>query len=246
MSGFIDIHSHFLPAVDDGVRTVHESIALLRALSQAGFSHVVATPHIRPAMFPNNATSLRQAYALLLSQISNEPNLPSALSLAAEHFLDDEVFQILMRNEGLKYGKGRSALIEFSPEQIPHALHARLFDLRKQRIRPVIAHPERYQFFWQNPKAMAETIRRAGGVLLLDIAALEGKYGRKAQQTAETLVELHAYYAACSDAHRPEDVECVERSIKKLRTQWGEHELVRLLQQGPQEILDGCILDEYD
>lgn len=245
MSGFVDLHCHYIPAVDDGVRREDDSIALLRGLFSVGFVHVVATPHIRPSMFDNSPARLREAFAALSPRLAREAGLP-AVSLAAEHFFDDIVYSLLVRGEGLPYGVGRSVLVEFANERLPLALKERFFDLRMKRLRPVVAHPERYEAISRDPRAGSEGLRRAGGVLLLDIAALVGKYGTRAERTAEALLEQQAYYAACSDAHRPEDVEQVGRAIDRLRSLHGEAMLTQLLVTGPKQILAGQILDAFD
>jgi protein-tyrosine phosphatase len=210
-----------------------------------GFDHVVATPHIRPSMFDNSPSRLRDAFVALGPRLSREEGLPS-VSLAAEHFFDDIVHALLLRGEGLAYGKGRAVLVEFAYERMPVAISARFFDLRMKRLRPVVAHPERYEDFHKDPERASESMRRAGGVLLLDLAAVEGKYGTRAQRTAEELLELDAYYAACSDSHRPEDAEIVGRAISTIERRFGIDIIKRLLQDGPQQILEGRIFDAYD
>lgn len=246
MRGFVDLHCHYVPRVDDGVRSEADAVALLRGLRAVGFDHVVATPHIRPSMFDNDAAALTQAYAALSDHLAREEGLPSR-SLAAEHFFDDVVFGRLMRKQGLAYGeKKRAVLVEFSSELLPVALHSRFFDLRRNLLRPVVAHPERYEPFWRKPGEAQEAMRRAGGVLLLDVAALEGKYGTRARDCAEALLEQKAYYAACSDAHRPEDAEVVGRAIEKLEKFVGQKEANRLLADGPRQILEARILDAFD
>lgn len=249
MSGYFDLHCHYVPGVDDGVRTLDDSLAMLRALRGIGFDTVVATPHMRPALWDNQAAPLRAAFegvrtAVEAARAAGDP-LP-AIELSAEHFLDDVVYGRLLKGDGLPYRAGRSMLIEFAYESLPVNLAARFFDLRMKRLRPVIAHPERYEPFWKKPAAAAETMRRAGGVLLLDVAALVGKYGRKAMQTAETLLEEGAYYAACTDSHAPSDVPVMGEAIARLRALTDEDEVDRLFRKGPKEILEGRIFDEYD
>jgi len=252
MRGFVDLHCHYLPAIDDGARSEDEGLAMLRALFEVGFDHVVATPHMRPALWDNRAPHLREVYAGMVERIEREKAaspgkkvLPDT-TLAAEHFFDDIVYGLMVGAQGLPYTAGRSILVEFAYESLPVQIEARFFDLRRKRLRPIVAHPERYEPFWRKPQKAAETMRRAGGVLLLDIAALDGKYGSKAQRTAEELVEEGAYYAACSDAHRPEDAIAVGKSITRLEKMMGKEEVTRLLTTGPREILEGRILDVYD
>jgi len=245
MRGLVDLHCHYIPAVDDGVRTEDDSVALLRGLRAVGFDHVVATPHIRPSMFDNSPTRLREAFAALGPRLAREQDLPTT-SLAAEHFFDDIVHGLLVRGEGLPYGNGRAALVEFAYEQMPVNIAARFFDIRMKRLRPVVAHPERYESFHKDPERASESMRRAGGVLLLDLAAVEGKYGTRAQRTAEELLELDAYYAACSDAHRPEDAAQVGVAIQTIERRFGAAMVQKLLQDGPKQILEGRIFDAFD
>jgi protein-tyrosine phosphatase len=245
MQGFIDLHCHYLPAVDDGVKTAEDGRALLLALRGIGFAHVVATPHMRPALWDNQAPALREAYAAFASSVQGRPEFPTT-ALSAEHFFDDVTYGRLARGEGLPYEKGRTVLVEFPYESLPVGLAARFFDLRMKRLRPVVAHPERYEPFWKGPEKAAESMRRAGGVLLLDVAALVGKYGSRAQRAAEELVRCAAYYGACSDAHRPGDVDEVAGGIARLRALAGDDELRRLLVTGPGEILAGRVFDAFD
>ena len=254
MRGLVDLHCHYLPNVDDGVRSEDDGVALLRALASVGFEHVVATPHMRPALWDNGAAMLRDAYASMRARLDREIESSTAegahglptTSLAAEHFFDEKIYAALMDGQGLPYGVGRAVLVEFSNEQLPVALAARFYDLRRKRLRPVVAHPERYEPFWRKPAEAAVTMRRAGGVLLLDVGALDGKYGSKAQRTAEALVDDDAYYAACSDAHREDDVGPVSRGIEKLRARVGDEGADLLLRVRPRSILEGKILDAYD
>jgi hypothetical protein len=75
MRGFIDLHCHWIPGIDDGARTVDEGVAMLERLHAAGFDTVVATPHTRPGMFENDATGLRAAFAAARPERA-EPAVP--------------------------------------------------------------------------------------------------------------------------------------------------------------------------
>src|SRR5690349_9204239 len=148
MRGFIDLHCHWVAAIDDGARTTADSAALLRALFEAGFSTVVATPHMRPGMFDNTAESLRGAFDRTRAALPAGPGLP-AVHLASEHFFDDVVFDRIVGGMALPYpcftpaeaAKGkRSALVEFPTTGFPARITHRIFDMMRRKIRPVIAH----------------------------------------------------------------------------------------------------------
>jgi protein-tyrosine phosphatase len=237
--GFIDLHSHWVAGIDDGARDVEGSLALIRGLRSVGFDRVVATPHMRPGMFDNTAAALRRAYDATRAAIATAPDLP-ALDLSSEHFFDDIVFQRFMDGDVLLYPGGHAALVEFPTRGFPTHIAHRFFDLMRRRVRPVIAHPERYEPVWKDA-AILDPLMDGGAVLLLDVAALAGKYGRAPRKAAEQLLEAGYYQAACSDAHGVKDVKDVADGIKKLFDQAGKEEATFLLSEGPREILEDRI-----
>ena len=239
MTGFVDLHCHFVPGIDDGARTTDEGVALLRALKTTGFDSVVATPHMRPRMFDNTKAELVAAFAGFEQSVRDLPDLPR-ISLSSEHYFDDVVWKRLLDGDGLPYPGGKAVLLEFYDMDFMPAIAARLFDLRRRKLVPVIAHPERYRCFWESHERLSELVD-SGTVALLDVAALVGKYGKEPQRCARQLLDDDLYHAACSDAHRPEDVEDVEDGIAYLAKRYGDDEVERLLVSGPQEILEGRV-----
>jgi protein-tyrosine phosphatase len=261
MRGFVDLHCHWVANIDDGPRTADAGLAMLRQLYQVGFEDVVATPHMRPGMFDNDRQRIERAFEAMQPTLSAySPRLPT-VHLASEHFFDDVVFGRLLRGEALPYrpravvgpdrarqGSGRppcgdggiaarrAVLVEFGSGPFPLQAQHRFFDLRRSGLVPVLAHPERYEPVWQDD-ACLDPLLDAGAHLLLDVCALVGKYGRAPQRAAEKLLEEDAYEAACSDAHRPEDVDVVAKAIERLEGLMGATEAGRLLADGPRGIL---------
>lgn len=238
MSGFVDLHCHWVAGIDDGAKTPEDGVAMLRALGQLGFGRVVATPHMRPGLFDNTRESLSAAYARMLPHLG--AGLPE-VDLSSEHYFDDVVFGRLMDDAALPYPGGRAVLLEFYESDFPFSLDRRFADLRlKKRLLPVIAHPERYQRIWREPDVL-ERLVDAGAAALLDTAALVGKYGRKPKKTAEELLERGLYHAACSDAHRVADVAEVAAGIERIERLYGREEVDFLFREGPLALLSGRI-----
>lgn len=245
MRGFVDLHCHWVPNIDDGARTVEAGLTMLRGLKKAGFDRVVATPHMRPGMFDNDRTAIESAFASMRDQVSGHAgqDLPEIL-LASEHWFCDVVFTRLLGGEALPYpalgpslrGGRRGVLVELPPQAFPPRLEQRFFDLSRAGLRPVLAHPERYQPVWKDDRCL-DPLLDAGAFLLMDVCALAGKYGRASQHAAEKLLDDEAYEAACSDAHRPEDVDVVLESIALLEKRVGRNEAERLLGSAPRAIL---------
>jgi protein-tyrosine phosphatase len=247
--GFVDLHCHWVAAIDDGARTPDEGLEMLRQLRQVGFDAVVATPHMRPGMFDNDRHRIERAFAAMQPILSAHPAMPT-VHLASEHFFDDVVFGRLVRGEALPYrawGDGAtsspvalaSVLVEFGPGAFPVRAQNRFFDLRRAGLQPVLAHPERYDPVWKDDSCL-DPLLDAGAHLLLDVCALVGKYGRAPQRAAEKLLEEDAYEAACSDAHKPRDVEMVAQAIERLEALVGSDEARRLLAEAPRRILHGA------
>ncbi len=232
----IDLHCHFLPGIDDGAPTAADGVAMLEGLKALGFSHVVATPHMRPGMFDNEAQGLTAAFEQFLPHLTGR-SVP-VVSLASEHYFDDSVYTRLMKGEALPYPGGRAALLEFYEIDFPPIIEQRLFDLRRHRILPVIAHPERYRKFWDKPEALERLVDQ-GVATLLDCMALIGKYGRRPQRAAEELLERELYQAACTDLHRPADVASVAKSLALIEKRYGKSEVDFLFREGPTALLKG-------
>jgi protein-tyrosine phosphatase len=228
--GFVDLHSHVLPGVDDGAESVAEAVALARGLRTLGFTCLVATPHMRPGLFDPDPQALVAALRELREALGASG--PRVL-LAGEHFLDDEVWTRIGEGRGRPYPNGRSILVEISTVGPgPARLSEQLFRLRVGGLRPVLAHPERCAAF-QDDLERIEELRRAGVATALDLTSLVGQGGRGSRKTAERLLERELYDVACSDLHAERELEELARAVERLRKLMGDDGLDRLLHRNP-------------
>lgn len=237
MSGYIDLHLHYVPSVDDGARSVEEAVALCRALKGIGYERLVTTPHIRSGMFENRRVGLEQAFASFSQLAAALPDMP-ALGLSAEHHCD-AVLLDLMREDGLlPYPGARAILIEFGYESLPIAVEQVLFKLALKRLRPIIAHPERCAPLFRKTSPIDRLLDQDVG-LQLDLMALTGKYGRSPRAAAERMLEEGVYTIAASDTHSPDDVPEVAKGIERLYKLVGDDEAMILLADNPRCLLEG-------
>jgi protein-tyrosine phosphatase len=241
LTGLCDLHCHYVPSVDDGVGTLEDGVRLCRRLAEIGYTTVVATPHMRSGMFDNDRPTLVAAYEAFRQAVTGESGLPE-LGLGCEHFFDETFMARLGRGETLPYPGGHAALIEFPPDRLPLALDENLFRMRVRGLRPVIAHPERYAPIWSNADALAHLVER-GSLALLDTMALVGKYGKKPRLAAERMLESGLYFAACTDSHKPADVDLVAQAIERLLELCGAEGAQQLLDEHPRQILAGSVAD---
>ena len=237
MSEYVDLHCHWIAGIDDGARTADEGLQMLRALKQIGFGEVIATPHMRPGMFDNERVDLTSAFERMQPHLEPTTDLPS-VGLSSEHYFDSTVFDRILADQALPYPGQRAILLEFYPVAFPAQVDRRLVDIRRHKLLPVIAHPERYEQVWEQPELL-ERLVDLGVATLLDTAALEGKYGRRPKRCARDLLERGLYHAACSDAHRPGDVALVKAGMAWIKKEYGEEEVDFLFREGPRAILAG-------
>lgn len=241
MSGFVDLHCHWVALIDDGAPSVAAGIEMLAGLAELGFERVIATPHMRPGLFDNTRSDLVSAYERMLPELARRAGMPR-VGLASEHYFDDVVFRRILDGQAMPYPAERAILLEFYEIGFPITVEQRLFDLLTRRLLPVIAHPERYHAVWRDAASL-ERIVDMGCAALLDVAVFAGKYGKKPRRCAEQLLERGLYHAACSDAHRPEDMRAVAEGMRWVERHYGAQALSYLFEEGPGALLDGRLPD---
>ncbi len=212
---------------------------MCRGLGQLGYRTLVATPHIRTAMFDNDRAGLEHAHTAFRAATRGLDGIP-LLALAAEHFCDDVFWSLFEGGSALPYPGGHALLLELPPERFPLGLAARCFQMQVRGVRPVIAHPERYPPLFRSSEPVAKLLD-AGVLAQLDLMSLVDQYGRAPRKAAERMLREGAYYLACSDCHRPEHLERVAAGIERLRRLVGDEHAHRLLADHPAGILEGRI-----
>ena len=193
--GFTDWHSHILPAVDDGVRSVEEALEILHGYEAPGMKTVWLTPHIMEDM-PNTPESLKRKFEELQTAYSGRIEL----HLAAEHMLDNLFDERLDGNDLLPIGRrGNHLLVETSYFNPPLDLEGTLCRIRSRGYYPLLAHPERYVYMSRKDY---RRLHEAGVRFQLDLFTLAGMYGKRAMECAGWLLEQGFYDAAGTDIHR--------------------------------------------
>lgn len=237
MSGYIDLHLHYVPSVDDGVRSVEEGLRLCAGLRSIGYEKLISTPHIRAGMFDNRRAGLQLAFATFVDAAQQAPDMPQ-IGLSAEHHCDSVLLELLRDDGLLPYPGARAILVEFGYDSLPVAVEQVLFKLALKQLRPVIAHPERCAPLFRRTEPLDRLLDQDVG-LQLDLMALTGKYGRSPRSAAERMLEEGVYTIAASDAHSPDDVPEVAKGIERLHKLVGDEEALLLLSENPRRLLEG-------
>lgn len=208
-----DMHSHLLPGLDDGAETVAHSLDLLRELRELGFRKLIMTPHIMGDFYKNTPEGVRAALAELRAAAEAAGLGDVELACAAEYYLDEWLGRKLAAGTELLTfgGEQRYLLFETSFLNEPLNLHATIFDLQAAGYRPVLAHPERYVYYYGR-FAEIEKLRHQYGVLLqLNLNSLAGYYSPAARQVAEKLIDNGMVDFVGTDTHHLRHTEALAR-----------------------------------
>jgi len=236
MSHYVDLHSHYLPNLDDGATGIEMSMQMVRAITSLGFTDLYATPHQRAGMFMPERPAIDAAFQQVRGELAAAGAAPR-IGLAAENFWDDVFHGRLRQRTVPTYDDTKTFLFEVNPQLMPPSLENELFQIHTSGYLPVMAHPERYVAIQRDP-SLAERLGRHAA-MLVDLAALEGAHGKMEMKTARRLVLEGLAHAAASDVHRPEDQTSVAAGMAWIRKQRGQEALDRMLDENPRHLLAG-------
>ena len=198
----VDIHCHILPGVDDGARTLEESLEMARISAESGVEMIIATPHCNiPCSYQPNYLSeeLLEYFAAFREQLRQE-QIPVALGLGSEVYCTSQLRRLLEQRMLLPLAGSRYLLVEFPFHGPLYMMDDLLAQVAAEGLVPVIAHPERYEALQQEPFA-AERWFQQGYVIQLNKGSILGDMGRSARDTAYWLLDNGLAHVVASDAH---------------------------------------------
>jgi protein-tyrosine phosphatase len=197
-----DLHSHILPGVDDGASTLNDGLNMLWKAVECGVTIQVLTPHIDQCRYKNTRNSLELRYWEFYDMVE-EAKIPIELHLAAEIRICNEIMQMVDDDKipWLGYCNGeKSFLLEFPQNSIPLGSINLIQWLRKERILPVIAHPERNLVFQKHPSRLKPFLD-AGCPLQVTSRSITGGFGKMAQKLAFDLLKKNLVKVIATDCH---------------------------------------------
>lgn len=201
MTAYIDIHTHILPAMDDGPKSWEDAIQMCRIAVDDGIKTIVLTPHIHKGVYWFKNTEISEK-ANQLKKHLKEHDIPLDITTGADVHLGPETMPLIKKgiysiNPGKKY-----VLVEFPDENIPQKIEDNIFNLLIQGITPILTHPERNHEIQRNPQKLFELVSR-GLYTQVTSSSITGGFGIKARKTVEILVRHRLAHIIASDAHSP-------------------------------------------
>lgn len=214
----IDLHSHILPGIDDGARSMDIALKMAEQAVECGITHMACTPHIHKGYFDNTPQTIEASYRQFSAAVEHA-SIPLNLSFAAEVRVN-ELIPLWFKSQSLPFlGKWKDKhvlLLEMPHSHIPQGLDALVKWLLRNNVQPIIAHPER------NRELLAEQhkfawLQRTGCLFQVTAGALTGRFGEKVQDFAHSLMSERSFHIVASDTHdlerRPNDMKAAYSEV---------------------------------
>ena len=214
-----DVHSHFIPGIDDGAQTMEDSVALIREFYTLGYKKVITTPHVISDAYRNTPEIILSGLEKVRVALKTQ-GIPIQVEAAAEYYLDFDFSRKLEQEKLLTFGDNY-LLFEVSYVNPPDNLDQVIFKLQTNGYKPVFAHPERY-LFWSNNFERYVQLKEKGLLFQLNINSLTGYYSAETKQIALQLIEKNMIDFLGSDCHHGGHVNLIktkaiyENGLRKL------------------------------
>lgn len=240
--GFMDIHVHILPGLDDGAKTERDAIAMANIAAKCGTAGVVATPHVDPSCLPpgcSQVEAVRRAVASLQESIDSY-GISIQVMPGTEIAMAPGLVAYLTRGEVIPVSdSGKYVLVELPFQTIPSYVEEEIFSMAAHGYIPIIAHPERNAEVIRNPNILIPFLE-AGALAHVNAGSLVGREGQRPQQTAEILLGHGLAHIIASDGHSATSRQPrLDRAFEIASRLVGEDEALKMVRDIPRAITLG-------
>lgn len=235
----IDLHTHILPGVDDGVKTMDDAVDFARVAAADGVSTIVATPHYREGFYINARADVLAGVAALNGRLLVEKIPISVLPGAEVHISADLVARVKSGHAPTLADNGRTVLFELSMNQYPVDLENLVFQMRLAGLQVLFAHPERIRYF-QDDVRRYEAVIRLGAFGQITTGSVTGIFGDDVEQFSEELARKRLVHVVASDGHNTRGRPPVlSRSMPRLGAWLGDDLARRMATEFPKAFIEG-------
>ena len=234
-TGRIDVHSHLLPGLDDGCRTLQESVECARLIVAAGYTHSFCTPHVWPSL-PNNTVERIPRYTVELQAALDAAEVPLRLIPGGEINLHANT-PFAMMDALVSFGMLRKfVLIDLWAERLPPFFKPGIEWLQSQGVKVILAHPERMAAVQRDP-ALADYFQELGLLLQGNLQCFSDPIGSPTRRTVERYLLEGRYFLLGSDLHNLPSLPIRLDGLKRAIDLAGEETINHLTIQNPRQLL---------
>lgn len=196
-----DIHSHILFDVDDGSRTIEESIELLKQMKELGFNNVILTPHYIQGSEYCRANQEKKIKFNEIKEELKKQNIKINIFLGNEIFINNEIYELIKNGKIHTLNNTRYILVELPFHHPIMNLEDVIYELKIKGLIPIIAHPERYTYFQENYKEI-DRLKEEGFLFQANYASILGYYGKESQKLMKYMLKKQYIDFLGTDLHR--------------------------------------------
>lgn len=200
----VDLHSHLIPGIDDGSKSMEDSLVLLKGMEALGYEKVITTPHIMLDTYKNTPKIINEGLASL-REAAKSARIEIEIEAGAEYYLDEGFYDHLHGGEVMSI-KGKYLLFETSYVSKPLQLEEMIFEIGTAGYIPLMAHPERYRYI-KDPLQEYRRLKDLGVLFQVNLNSFGGHYGKDAKQKADFLSKEGMIDFLGSDVHHKKQVE---------------------------------------
>lgn len=208
----VDMHSHLIYDVDDGVKTLEESIMIIENLQALGYDTFITTPHIMNDFYKNSKDTLLPKRDEII-QVLDQKGIAVKFDVAAEYYLDDGFEAKLNDKENLLLIRDKYVLVETSYINAPHNLDSIIFEIQANGIAPILAHPERYSYMHDTFERYQE-LHEKGVLFQLNLNSLTGYYSKMAKDISVKLIDNNMVDFVGTDCHGEKHVDALKNVLQ--------------------------------
>ena len=207
----VDIHSHLIPAIDDGSKSMQESIEIIKKFKELGFKKLITTPHIMQHRFPNTSQIILSGVTEVQNELVKQ-GIDIELEAASEYYLDEHFMKLLEKRDVLTFGDNY-LLFELSYAMKPANLLELIYEIEVAGYQPVLAHPERYLYLHDN-FALYEQLKERGVLFQVNLNSFSGYYSKPVQKAVIKISEKGWINFIGSDTHKLSQLEHFSNNYK--------------------------------
>ncbi|MFZ3071750.1 MAG: CpsB/CapC family capsule biosynthesis tyrosine phosphatase [Thermodesulfobacteriota bacterium] len=235
----IDIHSHILYGIDDGPKTIEESVEMCRIAALDGIKTIVATPHFKPGVFEPDSIEVYERARILSERIATE-GVELEILVGAEVSLTHETIAFVNKTRhSTLNGNSKYFLAETPFDCLPSGWNDHIRAIIKAGKIPVIAHPERNAYFMKYPEKLAE-LTAAGALVQITASSVTGEFGEDVQRACVRFLRNNIVHVMATDAHgavkRPP---LLSEAVDLVSDIAGEKAAMSLVRENPLAIIRG-------
>lgn len=196
----VDLHSHLIPGIDDGVKSMNESVHTIEKMVSLGFKKIITTPHILSGHYPNTPDIIRKGINEVRQELEVR-EITIEIEAAAEYYLDETFVKAVHQNEDiLSFGTQKYVLVETGFLNKPLNTKEVFFELLTNGYKPILAHPERYTYVYEDYALVAE-LKEMGVLMQVNALSMIGHYGSKVESVTKNLIKDEFVDFIGSDIH---------------------------------------------